>query len=344
MTIESPGPPARLASIQYLRAAAAFGVLLFHATITAGHPLPWVGYGVTLFFVISGFVMVWITDAGSRPRQFLLDRIRRVVPLYWLATGAAALLFVLQSHHRPGLKALAASLLFVPYGEPGVGRHYFPLLVVGWTLNYEMMFYLLFGAALLLPRRLQLAALTTVLVALAAVGHLLRPSTAPLEFWCGPFVLAFLVGAWLAATVAPDRAGIPRRLAAPALVGALCLSPGSVPAAALIAAGLWLDRRRKAKGVAPFLYLGDASYSIYLWHYLAIAVGAAVAFRLHLRPALLLPTLLVAGLLPGLAAFHALERPLLRLLKRPGRPTGPPRAVSAESDATPPRTAAAAPP
>lgn len=339
MTVESPGPSGRLPSIQYLRAAAALGVLLFHATLVAGHPARWGAYGVPLFFVISGFVMVWITDEHSRPRRFLADRFRRVVPLYWIATAAAALLFALMNGRLPGLRAIAASILFVPYGQPTLGRIYFPVLAVGWTLNYEIMFYLLFAAALLLPRRFQLAALTASLVSLAGAGYLFRPSYAPLDFWCAPFGLQFLVGAFLAATVKPERAGVRRGLAAAGLVTMLLLAPNAMPAAALVVGGLWLDGWKKGGGAGALLYLGDASYSIYLWHTLGIEIGAVAAHRLQLAPAGLLATLLAAGLLSGLAAYHVVERPLLRLLKRPRGEAVPP--FTAESAAIPRQTGAA---
>ena len=88
----------KLNSIQYLRALAALTVVVAHAW---DHPLPatpWPAaamgeFGVALFFVISGYIMVAITGEGRfSAAQFLKRRAIRIVPLYWMATTLAALL------------------------------------------------------------------------------------------------------------------------------------------------------------------------------------------------------------------------------------------------------------
>ena len=76
------GPPTRpkLHGLQYLRAFAALQVVVFHASLAAGHPVALGSFGVPLFFVLSGFLMVAITDESSRPGPFMKDRILRIVP------------------------------------------------------------------------------------------------------------------------------------------------------------------------------------------------------------------------------------------------------------------------
>jgi exopolysaccharide production protein ExoZ len=145
-----------LNSIQYLRAVAAVMVPYHHARarlpgIYEVLPNPLGGAGVDLFFVISGFIMV-ITTAGrgSRPGDFMLRRIARIVPSYWFYTTALALFIVAM----PGVLNLSVtlphyleSIFFVPHvsrdnqlsfctGE----RSLQPLLQPGWTLNFEMFF------------------------------------------------------------------------------------------------------------------------------------------------------------------------------------------------------------
>ena len=106
--------------------------------------------GVAAFFVVSGFVMVYAhgRDFGEpgAPARFMLRRIGRIAPFYWVVTlGYAAKLAV--DGAPPSVADVARSLLFIPYGEAGdlYGR---PVLGQGWTLDFEMIFYLVFAAAL----------------------------------------------------------------------------------------------------------------------------------------------------------------------------------------------------
>ena len=110
-----------------------------------------------LFFVISGFVIFSLTEHQViGPRRFLLDRLARIAPLYWLATLLA---FTAVSLGLPlyGCSSdpllLLKSLLFIPAYSPN--GHLWPTLLLGWTLNYEMFFYLLFAVFLCLPGPVQ---------------------------------------------------------------------------------------------------------------------------------------------------------------------------------------------
>jgi len=159
----------RLYGLQYLRGLAACAVVAYHAADRAQRPFTVGEAGVDLFFVLSGFLMWAITDADSRPGRFLADRAKRIVPIYWIVTsvmlaGALAGLFPAV---RLSVAHVVTSYAFLPSVSPSNGQIW-PLLVPGWTLNYEVGFYLLFGAALCLPRAVQLGMLTAVLIALAA--------------------------------------------------------------------------------------------------------------------------------------------------------------------------------
>ncbi|HEX8580156.1 MAG TPA: acyltransferase [Allosphingosinicella sp.] len=316
MTIESAGQHPKLASIQYLRAIAALGVVAFHAANAAGFAFPDGAYGVDIFFVISGFVMVWISSGATRPRDFLTGRIRRIVPLYWVVTLAWLAAISLGLGYFPfGPGGLASSFLFIPYGAAGEGRHYFPIVQVGWTLNYEMMFYAIFAATLLLRRSFQLLALSAVLIALAAAGLVLKPTAAPWEFWTNPIILHFLAGAWLAAAFRPDQAGVPRWLACCVLVALFVLEPPLRVALLLVGAALIADFASRMPRFAPLLRMGDASYSLYLWHPLAIA-GLMALIEDGAVPAWLIFVACIAvSVAVGLVGYKLLEQPLLRLWK-----------------------------
>ena len=129
----------QIVSIQYLRSFGALAVVASHVDHSAV-----VGQsGVDLFFVISGFIMWTMSARPIAPLAFLWNRMLRVVPLYWVATLLMAL------HQRAPLHDVVRSMFFVPYF--GAGDQIWPVLVQGWTLNYEMFFYILIG--LVLPLR-----------------------------------------------------------------------------------------------------------------------------------------------------------------------------------------------
>ena len=96
----------------------------------------------------------------TTPLRFMTNRIVRIVPLYWLLTLTVAAACLLAPHFFRGVVLtpdhVLKSLFFIPHFYPGMPSRIWPLLLPGWTLNYEMVFYLVFAVALLLPRRLMI--------------------------------------------------------------------------------------------------------------------------------------------------------------------------------------------
>ena len=152
-----------LVSIQALRAIAALLVFWGHAInavhlkIEADFPHLYGPFGVDLFFVISGFVMVYSSERlfgqPGAPITFFVRRLARIVPLYWLAT-AVLVWFVVP---YASTKAVLGSLFFAPHIPSEA-----PLLFVGWTLIFEMFFYAVFAIALLAKRRFAVVAGVTI--------------------------------------------------------------------------------------------------------------------------------------------------------------------------------------
>jgi exopolysaccharide production protein ExoZ len=324
-------PLVKLVTIQYLRAAAALAVVVFHATARAGYPMVVGAAGVDVFFVISGFIMWTVTERPTAPGAFLAHRLLRIVPLYWLATFAAA------ATAHPDLLRLTAALLFVPWRAPD--GNVWPVLVQGWTLQYEMFFYLLFAAALFLPRRGQLVALSIALVALALLSRA-APIGSPLaKTYTDPILLEFLAGIWLAdiwragklpAAVGPVLLAV--AVAGFAAAGVAGLDPHGwtrllvwgLPAWLLVAGGLALEPKAPVSRVG--LALGDGSYSIYLFHTLI----AGVVWRLPLGLALI-PIAIVASTIGGVLLFRFVEAPIMRRLRgKPVATTEPPAQAAAQ--------------
>lgn len=151
-------------SVQYLRGIAAMMVLLHHVyrtmLINRGYLPDWLhnavagsfSSGVDIFFVISGFVIyLSISERPKSPLQFLSDRIARIAPAYWLYSGIFALIIIYYPWTHPSsafeLSHFIKSLLFIPARNPA-DMNYYPTLIVGWTLNFEMAFYLIMSISL----------------------------------------------------------------------------------------------------------------------------------------------------------------------------------------------------
>jgi exopolysaccharide production protein ExoZ len=135
-------------NLQILRGLAALGVVFYHTDYRLAGDWHTEFFGVSTFFVISGFIMCFITrdpDGGdAHAGGFLIRRAIRIVPLYWLFTFA----LVVMSRHPTDYPLYLRSFTFYPPPEGTM-----PLLSVGWTLNFEVYFYFVFAASLWLSRR-----------------------------------------------------------------------------------------------------------------------------------------------------------------------------------------------
>lgn len=354
----------RLPNIQVLRAVAASMIVVYHCGIettrmaadAGGHALfnidPW-GAGVPLFFAISGFIMVVTTadNFGSRAAatDFMRRRLIRIVPLYWLVTTFALTVFLIAPQLMkvpPGdYLYVIASYLFFPYTR--LGGDVRPLATPGWTLNLEMLFYVVFAAAMLFPRRAGLSLLfgSLGLLVAARVDGLL-PGTA-LNFWGDPIVLGFLLGAAAGiAYVKGARLSFAAALSLAALgFYALSFTPdltvpeddlfrrlGAALPAAVIVAGFalapQLDERRRVWWLA--LAIGNASYSLYLVHEFLLRAFHIVWGKLVIGIVPLwafIPLGIVISVTAALSLYWLFEKPVTRWLNGLGKPRDKARAT-----------------
>lgn len=315
----------RLASIQYLRAIAVSGVMLFHAFQWRTSAFNVGRAGVDLFFVISGVIMWRITaQREGRPAAFLWARLTRVAPLYWLVTLTMAAVAVLWPaflpNVHPGLSHLLLSLAFVPHLDP-TGLP-FPLLPPGWTLNYEAIFYLVFAAALFAPRRRQAWIVVAVLFLIVAAGLILDDPVYILG--ANPLLWEFAAGIAVAILVETDAAPHPRGgwtliaagfagLAVPALLGQFSELGRpfiwGIPAGVIVFGALALERAEVSPDWPWLASLGDASYATYLVH---LPAQALVAHTLGTTNEwLFVPTALAVSIAAGVACHRWLETPLI---------------------------------
>lgn len=336
---EAIRPMQTLHGIQYLRAFAALAVVAFHAAERTGQHFAIGAAGVDVFFVVSGFIMMVISDRRpTRPMAFLRNRILRIAPSYWLVTGimiagAAAGLF---PNMQLDLAHILGSLFFIPVASPSTG-HFWPVLVQGWTLNYEIFFYLLFALTLFFPPGRRLLLLTAVLVLLVMAGHLLPDRHSVLGFYTAPLILEFAAGAALAKAWKHGRLPSPAvglflialSLAGFAAIHLMKLEFDALscgPLAILLVFGmLAVEAGGKLPRLPVIGYLGDASYSIYLWHTLALSVIAKGGMILAAPPLATAIAGLIAGTALGVTAYECVEKPLQMVIKGKRRWSAAPR-------------------
>jgi peptidoglycan/LPS O-acetylase OafA/YrhL len=339
-----------LGNVQALRAVAALLVVVVHAYAVESTYLPgrpWTTpfhvfgtYGVDLFFVISGTVMVastatWFGERGAA-RRFLVRRATRIYPPYWVVSALVLAVYLVAplvaGAHRSAPPEILASFLCLP--QPGE-----PLLVVGWTLTYELVFYAVFALALCF-RRSALVVVTAAWLASVALLHAFGPADSPWVRVLGsPFNLEFAFGMLIGAAVLRDVLVAPRALFALAVaaVVATCVATAysgreyeivtwsrpfavGLPMALLVYSVLGLERHHRLLAPRWLRAQGDASYSLYLWHVLVLGGIGFALNRIHLHGVPARLAIVGGGYAAAIAvsflAYAYLERPLLRLGRR----------------------------
>lgn len=324
--------------LQVLRVMAAVLVLITHSGFYAWERLDrsfkyWGtgAAGVDLFFVISGFVMVYSSEnlIGDRRGwlKFGQRRVIRIVPMYWLATTAKLLVMVLAGefvlHARFSLVDTVMSYLFLPTRNSD--GNFSPLLGVGWTLNFEMFFYLLFATALLL--RVSVFKFVGTVLSLLTAGALFRQNNWPaVSFYLNPGVFDFFLGMLVARACLRGKY-LSRAIAVQSIfAGLLILLVFPVTiwhtslagfAAAMVIGGVvaleawltWIPRW--------LLYLADSSYMIYLFHPLVAPAAPMVLSKLAMPyPLLSILLSICIALLAGCFIHKLVEEPVTLWLKR----------------------------
>lgn len=348
----APRKQGELVGIQYLRAIAAMMVVVFHLDSQLdrmGYTGYWPGglsSGVDVFFVISGLIM-WVTTAGRTvsPWQFWKKRIVRIVPLYWIFTSLMVALMLAAPHllqtSRFELHHTIMSYLFLPALHPVKGSME-PVLMPGWTLNYEMFFYLVFGLWLLARDRVRLIGTNVTLIVLVAAGALAGLS--PLSvggFYTSSIMLEFLFGMALGAIA--TRGDLFNRV--PAWAGWIMLAGGllfvsfastelppewprivtrGIASLATVAGMMVLEAHGRVGNSRTLRLLGDASYSIYLSHVVTLSAASQAWRKLGLDhwPGGVIAFCIVAVIVSavvGVISYRLLEQPLTRLFRPRGQ-------------------------
>jgi exopolysaccharide production protein ExoZ len=291
--------------------------------------------GVDLFFVISGFVM-WhgAVSSPQTPGRFWSRRIRRIVPLYWTSIAAVVLLVRAFGIHPLGATdefiPVMKSMLFIPYlnsnGSMG------PVVSPGWTLNYEMFFYEIFGLSLFIINRFRFIFLAGIFQALFWCGRIYEPNNILISYYLDPICIEFWFGV-VAAELSlrfslSGWTGVGAMIAgvvlmwAPGLFAGLAESASRLTVAAgcsaLVMGIVGVELSGKLPRMGWVRYGGEASYALYLAQIFGFeAVRPLIGGWPGPAKALAFAS---SALLAGFVTHRFVEKPMSELLRaRAGR-------------------------
>lgn len=337
-------PPLRqnFLGVQFLRFFSAMLVVITHSTGSIGERLLGIGYGeywrggmvgVHIFFIISGFVMMVSTVSLARrdnaASYFLRLRLIRIIPMYWGATTVK----ILASFALPTLAAgtllsgsfLLSSYLFIP-ARNGNGD-LLPVLTVGWTLAFEMFFYLLFTLALFL-RASPFVFVNAIFLAMLGSTLFWTPAPDALAFFFSPLLLDFTLGMIVGLGVLRG-VRIPLPASALAIVAGLAMLFGidhaavglpfftsALPAMLLVGGFVFAEDVIGPRLPALLPRLGDSSYSLYLTHPFVVPALTILWAKAGMHdPAIALVTISLACVAIGHATYLLIEQPMLVAMK-----------------------------
>lgn len=276
------------------------------------------GIGVTVFFVLSGFLITRVIVEAHESRTwsmagFLANRFVRLFPALLVMVTVVSTVLLVQGH-RPAWVASRA-LPALAYVQNMAPRQSFPVFDHTWSLGVEEQFYLLWPLALPLVLRLRRPAVALGAAGSASVGLAITLQ----DDWLPMHAYALLAGCALALVgpVPAKRWLVP--LGALEVVGAIALAPHvhpiyvygpmmATPGAVLLVAGA--STHSRPLEVPALRFTGRISYALYLWHVpLLRLTGTTYAGVAALVP-------LFASLLLAVASTLVLEEPLRRAWRR----------------------------
>jgi len=311
-------------SIQYLRAAASILVVCTHAL---GYY--WGNQGVDIFFVISGYIMMYLIANTQRTAGvFFLARYLRIAPLYYLLTAIAILV---GCGFEPTIRHIIQSLLFIKYQWSA------PVLTVGWTLDYEFIFYSLCTLALLASKNIKHVAVlvsAAIFIGTILLDFVLFPEKKYghfMEFWFG-IVIYFWIQKILQTTISNSK--LLKFIKTPRILGCLLIlafliSSFSVlmrdetgktylrfltfgfPAALLVFFSILYEKIHGLKKLKLLTLLGASSYSIYLSHEITLFLYYRF-FGLANQDNLFIDLVgIIISILTGILIYKLIEVPMI---------------------------------
>ena len=298
-------------------------------------------FGVDLFFVISGFIMVYVSHGKFQNFYegllFIYHRFTRIYPAYWFYTIIVLVIYLIKptlvNSSQGNQVDILASFLLYP-------SHVLPMVMVGWTLIHEVYFYLVFTLFLWFVPEKHIIKILILWGVLIIIFHsILNINSSFLNIIVHPLTLEFIFGAVLGKLFL-NNIKLQFKTSLLLFLGLFSLLVSlyvfsinnyeepqgwmrvlifGTTALILVAISIYLEKNNKQ--YPKFLIkIGDASYSIYLSHILTLsAIGHLWKFFSSdtiLDNIIMLPILLACTVFVGLLSYFYIEKPLLRMSRR----------------------------
>ncbi len=327
----------KLDLLQLGRAMAAILVLMYHLTSKVSDVyIPGYNFlngifrngqtGVDFFFVLSGFIIYYTQSKNigkkDRASKFIFSRLARVYPIYLFITITFIIAYVIfpdMQKDNFSVAVIIKSLLLIPQTKP--------IDPVAWTLSYEMLFYLMFFSIILFDKKKSKIIISTwVIITLLNTINIINVQEIPvLNFLFSNLNLEFIIGCFSAYVVKKHEFKQPVFLV---IIGTVIFFiPWSMDIRILYAIGAMfivigfanMNLYKHIRSPKLFVYLGDASYSIYLSHWMSLAVILKVLLKLNLDKSLgsFITVSITAILSIGVSCFiySFIEKPLTKYVK-----------------------------
>jgi exopolysaccharide production protein ExoZ len=327
--------------IQFLRGVAAIMVVIFHSGLelqtkvgTNVRSFTTVGAaGVDIFFVISGFIMIQTTAAQRfSASSFLYRRFARIVPLYWALTLTFGLLVLLAPAGMFSCRLdtwnFVSSFLFIPTFD--YKGEIAPALNQGWTLVYEIFFYLCLTASSVIAFRQRLWVLALGLGALVTLGSQVPYASPAYLTYTNPLLLEFLFGCVIGELEIRGRLNFGPAVAVGLLglgLTLFALAAGGptdqrfrfvvwgIPAALIVAAVVRGETFLDLRSWRIANLIGNSSFSLYLIHTFVLTAFGLV-FRLGFTHSLkglpMVPAMVITSVIAGWLCWRHIEQRLVR--------------------------------
>lgn len=348
-----------ICNLQFLRGLASVLIIFSHAhglirkryeeigltdyfwTVEQGYSKVMGAVGVDLFIVLAGFIIfytTWGKNSETTTLSFLLKRFIRIYPIWWVALAFTVLLsFLPGSSSSLTLEEIVFSYLLFPYYLSDGSLK--PILEVGWTLYYIVFYYIIFSLLIRFPTQKLLKALSAIFLYFSLCGLLIDTNIPIIEVITNPRTLSFVIGGWIAYIYKCKLLKWSK----------LYTFTAGLACCVLLSAFIWIDAWRlnvhsliTRTSIASLILLiflfdpvikiwkptkflnsiGEASYSVYLFHMFPIMLLSGLWKRGFLHPPEWLPGIIVwlsivaLGLISGCLAYRFIEKPSVELLRK----------------------------
>ncbi len=323
-------------SVQYMRAIAALLVVVSHVALKgeqySSNPLGWFnvgGAGVDLFFIISGYIMCHTVDHKQVDFVgFIKARLKRIIPLYWVLTTAALIVFIVFPE-KINSSGGATNIIHSYTLFPTVDKY---LIQNGWTLSYEFFFYSIFASCLALTVSFRYLLPAVIILGLVSIGYYGGSNNFQIQFLTNSLLIEFVFGIlifyffktkslsyffgggliilsiFMLTLVNNYQFEVPRVVSygMPALlffIGMMALEP-------------LFKKIETVKMLILLKNLGNSSYSLYLCHPFSLVLCSIVFKKLGLHEFgySFVFLLLIGAIVSGHLCYVMIEKKLIKLL------------------------------